>query len=122
MLNRFNNLLKCFIFASGLNKNRGKIKIINRINKQIMTEKELNTQNRQVQYKLIGVRLENLALTYKTLQREEGQQETLLRIQNRMNEIIDGMDWDQVQMCLSIADVTKKNRTIINNLLKEKDE
>lgn len=37
-----------------------------------MTEKELNTQNRQVQYKLIGVRLENLALTYKTLQREAG--------------------------------------------------
>ena len=55
-----------------LNKNRCKIKIINRINKQIMTEKELNTQNRQVQYKLIGVRLENLALTYKTLQREAG--------------------------------------------------
>ena len=80
-----------------------------------MTEKELNIQNRQVQYKLIGVRLENLALTYKTLQREDGQQETLLRIQNRMNEIIDGMDWDQVQMCLSIADVTKKNQTIIIN-------
>ena len=87
-----------------------------------MTEKELNIQNRQVQYKLIGVRLENLALAHKTLHREEGQQDTLLRIQNRMNEIIDGMDWDQVQMCLSIADVTKKNRTIINNLLHEKDE
>ena len=87
-----------------------------------MTEKELNTQNRQVQYKAIGVRLENLALTYKTLQREGVQHDTLLRIQNRMNEIIDGMDWDQVQMCLSIADVTKKNRTIIINLLREKDE
>lgn len=87
-----------------------------------MTEKELNTLNRQVQYKAIGVRLENLALTYKTLQREVGQKETLLRIQNRMNEIIDGMTWDQVQICLSIADVTKKNRTIINDLLVEKDE
>lgn len=87
-----------------------------------MTEKELNIMNRQVQYKAIGVRLENLALTYKTLQREVGQKETLLRIQNRMNEIIDGMTWDQVQICLSIADVTKKNRTIINDLLVEKDE
>lgn len=87
-----------------------------------MTEKELNIQNRQVQYKAIGVRLENLALTYKTLQREVGQKETLLRIQNRMNEIIDGMTWGQVQICLSIADVTKKNQTIIINLLHEKDE
>lgn len=87
-----------------------------------MTEKELNIMNRQVQYKAIGVRLENLALTYKTLQREVGQKETLLRIQNRMNEIIDGMTRDQVQICLSIADVTKKNRTIINDLLIDKDE
>lgn len=87
-----------------------------------MTQKELNTLNRQVQYKAIGVRLENLALTYKTLQREGGQHDTLLRIQNRMNEIIDGMTWDQVQMCLSIAGVTKKNGLIIKSLLIEKDE
>ena len=83
-----------------------------------MTEKEINQQQRQVQYKFIGVRLENLALTYETHRRDGNYDETLRRIIGRMKEIINGMTRDQVQMCLSIADVSGKNRRLIYNLLK----
>ena len=81
-----------------------------------MTTKELTQSQKQLQWRLIGVRLEMLALARETLMKE-GIPQLPVKVAERMREIVKDLTPDQVQMCLSVADVTKKNQTLIKSIL-----
>ena len=84
-----------------------------------MTHREINEQQRVLQFKAIGVRLENLAAARETLKAER-YGDLVAKTEARMKEITEGMSADQVQMCLTLAATPVKFQNIIKNILDDK--